>query len=56
MVLINIQISISLDLEDGERYKAIQQAMKIIEDNAISVQDLKAVEGTNVYKLKETND
>jgi len=53
--LVNIIIKIEFDLEDGERYKAIQQAMNLIKDNA-TVEDLEAVPGTNVYKLKETND
>lgn len=61
MVTVNIQIEFDLVFDDNEksdelnRFKNVQKALDILSKNA-KVTDLKAVPGTNVYKLKETND
>jgi len=61
MVIVNIQIEFDLIFDDNKksaelnRFKNVQKALDTISKNA-KVTDMELIKGTNVYKLKETND
>lgn len=52
---VSVAIKISFDLEDKDKVEKIQKILKKLQDFVI-VEDLEAVEGTNVYKLVGDSD